>query len=427
MNPPFGEALNQDRLALLYDPAYVRRIGPISDAPIQVCIDGRLLDAKTGTGVVTYTQVLAGCLPQAGAAPAVLGDASTAGAAPRARMRRWLSALDRQPRAARDAPGQALADGASGWVVEDLFREAQVFFNLHGRLLPVACSRPPAVMHWTYPTPLFMEGARNLYTVHDLIPLTDPALTAIPRARHDRLLRRVLERADLVVTVSETMRMAIRDHFALEDAFVVNTYQAVRAPLQTDPSLPAGLRPGRYFLFCGTVEPRKNLERLAQAHRLSGVADPLVVVGPAAPGQERLEAALRASPGVRRLPWLPRSELLGLMRGARALLFPSLAEGFGLPIAEAMTLGCPVMTSARGAPAEVAAGAAHLVDPGDVAAMAEAIGQLARDDGLCARLRDAGFARAQMFSAPAYVGRLKALYAQALAQPLRQGEDGEPS
>jgi len=97
------------------------------------------------------------------------------------------------------------------------------------------------------------------------------------------------------------------------------------------------------------------------------------------------------------------------------LLFPSLAEGFGLPIAEAMALGCPVLTSDRGAAAEVAAGAALLVDPLDVGAIAQAIATLDRDDALCARLRTAGFARGRQFTPGVYARRLRALYAGALA------------
>ncbi|WP_163364639.1 glycosyltransferase, partial [Escherichia coli] len=83
----------------------------------------------------------------------------------------------------------------------------------------------------------------------------------------------------------------------------------------------------------------KNLDRLAAAHAASGTALPLVVVGPQVPGEARLEATLRACPALIRVPWVPRAELLGMMRRARALLFPSLAEGFGLPIVEAMALG----------------------------------------------------------------------------------------
>jgi len=270
-------------------------------------------------------------------------------------------------------------------------------------------------MHWTYPVPLYVRGARNLYTVHDLIPLTDPDLTDIPERRHRRLLEQIVRRADGLVTVSETVRQQAISLLGCSPGRVTNTYQAALAPLQKDPPLPSPLRSGRYFLFCGRVEQRKNLAALIEAHRRSGAGAPLVIVGPACPGAEGLEALIAASPQVLRLPWQPRAAVIGLIRRARALLFPSLAEGFGLPIAEAMVLGAPVMTSALGAMAEIAGDAARLVDPRDVGAMAAAIAALAHHDALCARLRTEGFRRARLFAPDVYQRRLRALYGAAIA------------
>jgi glycosyltransferase involved in cell wall biosynthesis len=404
---PFEATLSHARLAELYDPTFVRHVAPTGGAPVQVCVDGRMLAAVAGTGVATYAEVLARCLPEAGAAPAVLDQ----GPAARTRLQRWMAALGRRTRLARDWEG--------GWAADDLFKEAQVFFNLHGRLLPVVCEQPPQVMHWTYPVPLYMVGSRNLYTVHDLIPLTQPRLTQISRRRHEQLLSRIVEHADRLVTVSDAARADILARFGHGEDFVVNTYQAVHAPLQRDHALPDGLRAGRYFFFCGTVEPRKNLAALVKAHARAGVEEPLVIAGPSA-GHADLEALLARAPNVVRLDWLPRPVLIGVMRRARALLFPSLAEGFGLPIAEAMTLGCPVLTSDRGAPGEIAGGAALTVDPSNIDAMSNAIARLTSDDKLCAQLRAAGFQRARLFSPHAYARRLRALYSETLSRPARQ-------
>lgn len=407
---------NSDRLEYLYDPSYVRRIETLNGgAPVRVCIEGRMLRDGEGTGVSTYARTLMHCLGKAGAEALVLGD----GAGRRPRAMRWLSATRSSPRVAT-----AAATDPDALQVTDLFREAQVFFNLHGRTLPVAFEEPPLVMHWTYPVPLHIVGARNLYTIHDLIPLSHPELTPIPRDRHARMLHAIREHADLLVAVTETMRAEIALRLGVDADRVVSTWQAVDAPLQADPPLPPGLRPGRYFLFCGRVETRKNLALLADAHARSGASFPLLIAGPRVPGEERLERRLEAMPNVRRLAFLPRSQLLGLMRRARALLFPTLAEGFGLPVAEAMTLGCPVLTSDRGATREVAGGAALLVDPERVEAIAPAIAQLEQDDALCARLRAEGFARARNFTHDRYARRLRALYAHALALPVRKGAGG---
>lgn len=416
----------------LYDPGYVRRVEILNGgAPVRVCLESRMLRDTAGTGVATYARVLARCLADAGASPLVLDDGGSS-RGPGVRALRWLAATRTTTRTAITiAPVTApvtvpapLDDPAHGKAPEsrvmlrDVFREAQMFFTLHGRLLPVAFTDTPEVMHWTYPVPLFLVGAKNLYTIHDLIPLTHPELTSIPAMRHARILKAIAQHAHGLVTVSETIRQLVAERLAFPAACIHNTYQAVEAPLQSDPPLPPMLRSGRYFLFCGRVEQRKNLVRLAQAHAASGAGLPLVIVGPAVAGAEELERALSAFSTVIRLAWVPRPELIGLIRRARSLLFPSLAEGFGLPIVEAMTLGCPVLTSNRGAPAEIAGDAALLVSPESTDDIAAGIARLASDDRFCASLRSAGFDRGRVFSPHAYSRRLRTLYDDALSAPL---------
>jgi glycosyltransferase involved in cell wall biosynthesis len=415
-----GILSNVERLKALYDPNYVRRVDALDGAPVQVCLESRMLNEAAGTGVETYARMLAACLPAAGASPLLLDDGPN-GARSRARLGRWFSAARSNARVAA-AGRSSVEEIPAQWVVRDVFREAQVFFNLHGRSLPVEIARPPQVMHWTYPLPLYVVGTKNLYTIHDLIPLTQPQLTTINATRHTNILNDIVSHAHGLVTVSETVRAEVIARFSLPASRVTNTFQSVDAPLQVDPSLPSGLRAGRYFFFCGRIEARKNLEQVARAHAESGASMPLVIVVPEVAGEERLEAFLRAQTGVVRLPWVPRPELLSMMRRARALLFLSLAEGFGLPVAEAMTLGCPVLCSNRGAVAEVAGEAAILVDPEQRHEIAAAIARLEKDDRLCGRLRAAGFARGRMFTQDVYARRLRALYANALVGESLTGE-----
>ncbi len=169
------------------------------------------------------------------------------------------------------------------------------------------------------------------------------------------------------------------------------------------------------------MEPRKNLLRLAQAHAAAGVAAPLVIAGPDGWQGREISARLARHPGVVRLPWLPRPLLLALMAGAAGLLMPSLAEGFGLPVAEAMALGAPVMTSRDGALAEIAGEAAMLVDPLDILAMAGAIAALAGDATLRGRLAAAGRRRAETFTKAAHGRRLAEVYAEVLDRRRRVG------
>ncbi|HWL45699.1 MAG TPA: glycosyltransferase family 1 protein [Ilumatobacter sp.] len=126
--------------------------------------------------------------------------------------------------------------------------------------------------------------------------------------------------------------------------------------------------PERFVLFVGTVEPRKNLARLADAVALAEPGLPLVVAGADGWG-----AAAPAGEHVRFLGFVPGDDLPALYAAATTFAYPSLEEGFGLPVAEAMAAGTPVVTSAGGATAEVAGGAAVLVDPADPETIAAGI------------------------------------------------------
>ncbi|MGC1301081.1 MAG: glycosyltransferase family 1 protein [Caulobacteraceae bacterium] len=386
-------------------------------AGLRVCIDARQRPVAGRTGVATYSELLAETLGGLGAQVEYLTDVTPPSPAGAKRIRRWIAA-------ARPGERQLSPDGrgqAAAWSALDLFREAQVYFNLHGRLLPVRHPDPPAVMHWTYPLPMTMAGTRNIYTVHDAIPWERPDLTGISRSRHLRLLEQVRQAADLIVTVSDHSREVLLRLLGCPPGLIVNTYQAVHAqtPAALEATLPAGLSCGRYFLFHGSVEPRKNLARLVAAHRTSGVDLPLVIAGPDGWMAKRAvsEEAL-AGGNLIRLPWLERPMLTALVANARAVLFPSLAEGFGLPVLEAMALGAPAMTANTGALVEIAGDGALTVDPEDVEAMAGAIVALSRDEQLLARLRQAGFTRAATFSREAYAGRLARTYADLLQTPL---------
>ena len=362
------------------------------------CVDARGLLARHGTGVATYAAGLAEALASAGIPVERLTETSPAPS----RLHRYLAALPPSPRPAPlTAPG--LRTGA------DPFRTAQVFFDLHRRFMPLQDASPPGLMHWTYPVPLRFTGAPNIYTVHDVIPLQHPALSPIPPARLRRLLRGVGRWAAHIVTVSEASRAALLAETGWPPTRVTSTGQSVSVT-GADPSAPAayGLQPGGYFLCAGTVEPRKNIARLLAAHAASGVSAPLVLAGP--DGWRAAGELQGAGPGLRRLPWLPRPALLGLMAGARAVLMPSLAEGFGLPVAEAMALSVPALASKDQALSEVAGCAALLADAGSIGALAAAIQALDSNKELRTSLAARGLRRAEAFTPAAHARRLLAVY-----------------
>lgn len=358
-----------------------------------VGIDGRNLVLAAGTGVSSYGANLVRALPLAGFAPMLLRAEP---ALPRAV--RWMAA-------ALPLPSRA-AMGDAEWSAADVYRVGQVHFDVWRRLRPVVAAAPPALMHWTYPLPLRLVGRPNVYTVHDVIPLLHPALTGIDARRAERMLRRIVDSAAHLVTVSEATRQEMIATLGLEPQGVTNTGQSVDVT-GADAVAPAGVGIGRYWLMVGTVERRKNIRALIAAWRASGSICPLVIAGPDGWGAE---AELNDARGLVRLPFLPRGALLALMRDARAVLMPSLAEGFGLPVAEAMALGTPVLTSDRGALAEVAGGAALLVDPEDYSSLVAGLRRLDGDEALRGRLRAAGLVRAETFGVEAYAGRLRAVY-----------------
>jgi glycosyltransferase involved in cell wall biosynthesis len=158
--------------------------------------------------------------------------------------------------------------------------------------------------------------------------------------------------------------------------------------------------PKPYVLFVGTIEPRKNLDLLLEgyAQLAPSVRDEfdLVIAGPFGWKSEKTLARLKAGlPGVRYLGYVPQSELPGLMAGASVLAYPSFYEGFGLPVAEAMACGVPVITSTESSLPEVAGEAALLVDPHSVDDMRSALDTLLSTPRLRHRLGQCGANRAR--------------------------------
>jgi len=162
----------------------------------------------------------------------------------------------------------------------------------------------------------------------------------------------------------------------------------------------------RFVLWVGTAEPRKNLAGLLEAWRVLGrTAEELVLVGPAgwksnldndlAASKSNLGGALASSEQpVRRLGFVSETDKRALMRAASVVCYPSLTEGFGLPVLEAMVQGAPVVTSASGATAEVAGSAGVLVDPTQPTQIADALAGLLDDPDAAARAGKQGRERA---------------------------------
>ena len=230
-------------------------------------------------------------------------------------------------------------------------------------------------------------------TLHDLSPWLDPAWqpeASRVRRRTPRLLRMGL--ATMVITPTETVRRAAIERFRLPPDRVVAVPLAAGEWSLDQLRRPQSRVGIRIFLFVGTREPRKNIARLIDAWRevRKTIAVDLVLVGRNhAPTEE---------PGLRVLGEVPDSDLPGLYSGALACVYPSLYEGFGLPVLEAMQCGALVITSRDPAILEVSGDAALHVDAEDTAALAEAMRAVAANSDGFDEVRQRALARAAQFS-----------------------------
>ncbi|MBB2156296.1 glycosyltransferase family 4 protein [Gluconacetobacter diazotrophicus] len=428
----------------------------LRDLSPRIGVDGFNLALPRGTGVATYARTLTYCLKAMGNVVDVIYgmnisrrtptdlreviffdslDQEATGRLPKPFTLRWWQArkADIVGHVALDVPisGRVEARGFAHRMpafdrilnVPDLYRSAARHFRHTGRFLTVTIPNPPAIMHWTYPLPIRLKGARNIYTIHDLVPLRLPYTTLDNKNYHFKLLRKIARQADAVCTVSEASRSEILSFFPDVSDRVHNTYQSFQPALLPGnshglDSLPEiaglfGLQTGRFFLFFGSLEPKKNLGRLIEAYLMARTECPLVIVGAMAWKSEtelRFLATGLANGRVRQLEYLPTPLLMALIRGARAVLFPSLSEGFGLPVLEALSFGTPVLTSREGALPEVAGPAALFVDAYDTSSITAGIEEMDRNDALRVRLGESGPLQAACFNMTRYEERLRKMY-----------------
>ena len=278
--------------------------------------------------------------------------------------------------------------------------------------LPLALrSAGASLVHVNYVLPPVCP-CRGVTTVHDLSYLIFPQ-DAPPRDRLvlGALLRRSARQAAAVIAVSENTRRDVVRRLRVPEDRVVVIHEAAPPGLRrvTDAAELARVRQvyglaERYVLAVGNVQPRKNLPRLVDAFAAihqEGLAGQLVIVG-----QDRWRSSDVAQ-GVEAhglagqvvfTGYVPDGDLSALYSGAAALAYPSLYEGFGLPVLEAMTCGAPVVTSSVSSLPEVAGDAALLVDARDTSAIAFALRALLGRPELAADLRERGFKRAALFS-----------------------------
>jgi glycosyltransferase involved in cell wall biosynthesis len=268
--------------------------------------------------------------------------------------------------------------------------------------------RPAALLCPLNVVPL-LAPCPTVVTVHDLAFLRFNLHTPAKRRYLSLLTRLSVKRATHVITVSEFTRREVLDllHVAPNRVTAIpngrkEDFAPVAAP-EVDRFREQHGLPPRFLLSVGTLEPRKNMATLirAYAHAKDQLDLPLLIGGGKGWLYDEIFALVRElglEQAVRFIGFIPRDELQLYYASATAFVYPSLYEGFGLPLLEAMAVGTPVVTSDAGASIEVAGDAALIVPARDVAQMAQALVRVTHDAELRAELRTRGLSQAQRFS-----------------------------
>jgi glycosyltransferase involved in cell wall biosynthesis len=218
---------------------------------------------------------------------------------------------------------------------------------------------------WMYPP---QRAGVRATTIHDLVPLHHPEwTTARTRSMHGRKYRNAAATCDFVFVNSAYTGRDVTATLGVPAGRIRVAHPAPKDVYGTDG--PAADLGASYILTVATLEPRKNLQVLVEAHRLLGDDLELAVVGAEGWGEQ----PLLDGPRIRRLGYVPDEELARLYRGATGVAYPSRFEGFGIPVIEAMACGVPVVASAHESLDEACGDAAVRADPEDPAAFAAAI------------------------------------------------------
>ena len=237
---------------------------------------------------------------------------------------------------------------------------------------------------------------RAVVTFHDLFVMTGEYSTPEFRARFAAQAREAADRADAIIAVSAFTRSQAVSLLGVDPAKVQVVHHGTRKL-----DFPPGVHREKVILNVGAIQKRKNIARLVEAFETVDTAWKLVLAGASGYGADEILARIERSPAHDRisvLGYVSPSDLAAWYARAMIFAFPSLDEGFGMPILEAMSAEIPIVTSSRSALPEVAGDAALLVDPENVEALGHALRDLTQNRDLRQDLTRRGVARARLFT-----------------------------
>ena len=257
----------------------------------------------------------------------------------------------------------------------------------------------PVLLGMTFTAPLRYRP--SVIVVHDVVFLRRDWVSRGFHWYYRMLVPRLCRRAGRIVTVSEFSKSEIVAKLGVHPERIDVVYNAVSPGfVEQAGALPAGVS-GDYVLGVATLQPRKNFAALIRAFLRADTGDTrLVIAGAADPqiyGGETGTGELLDDPRIHLAGYVSDAELAALYRDASLFVYPSLYEGFGIPPIEAMSLGCPVITSGVTSMPEVCGDAAHYVDPTDEAELASAIERVLGDESYRRQLIEKGYQRCQRY------------------------------
>ncbi len=360
------------------EPAHRRELPVAGAAPVQrVCINGRFL-TQPASGVQRFAREL-------------------------------LAALDAELDAGQDAlrwrllvpAGDAtFPDGLPSYRHIEVVRVGSQKGHLWDQLLPLHCQRNDLMLNLANGGPVWR--GRSLAVLHDAAVYRTPQNFTRSYATFHRLLGRLLARRSALCTVSAFSRAELSDVLGVPAERIAVVPNGCDHMRRVVPDLGAaaalGLEPGRYFLSIGSPVPNKNLRTAIEGFtRLRRHGERFVIVG-SVDASVFGQGVTKAPPGVVMAGRLSDAQIAGLLRHARALVFPSLYEGFGIPPLEAMLADCPVLASDIPVVREVCGDAAWYFDPRDADSLASTLQRSIEQPGALAALVTAGRGRIAHFT-----------------------------
>jgi glycosyltransferase involved in cell wall biosynthesis len=328
----------------------------------------------------------------------------------------------------KDRPDSGLASELGAEVIDRKVPVSVLNYSWHRLGMPPIelLTGRADVVHAAHPLLIPARSAAQVVTIHDLFFLDYPERThAEIRRDYSRYAGDHARRADAIVTSSRHTGRLLTERFQVSENHIY--YCPPGAPSwQTLGHTPNVPRDG-YILFLGTLEPRKNvgtlLDAFAQLVRRTPSAPRLVLAGGIAPGADEWLARLSVEPlkgHVEYVGYVADPNRERLLAGARALVLPSLDEGFGLTALEAMSAGVPVLSSNRGSLPEVVGSGGTLLDACDADAWSTAIERAATDSHWATAQGQAGLERAKAFTWTAAADRLRQAYVDAVSRRQRR-------